>query len=118
MGREFPPDLLEDIKRLVQIEIANGANRVKQATDEATLHPVIEGAVHVMKSIALDMCSVLTVSVHDPDSSNDLFYSVPCTIGNQGILERLDNLIPADTKDSMRLGIENAIRFLHSCGDA
>jgi malate/lactate dehydrogenase len=52
----------------------------------STLHPVVEGIVAVVEAVASDRREVLTVSTFDP--AEQLFYSVPCTLGREGATER------------------------------
>lgn len=70
-------------------EVIAAARRVKAAGRDGTLFPIVEGIVSVLKTIAHDTQTILTVSVHDPETADHLFYSVPCRIGRTGALDRI-----------------------------
>ncbi len=63
------------------------AMRAEAAVESAgTCQPIVEGIVQVIESIAFDRHATLTVSTLDPES--DEYYSVPCTVGETGIVAR------------------------------
>lgn len=97
-------------------EVIQGARRVRESvSDEAkkfgTLHPIVEGAVAVVGAIATDARRTLTVSVEDPDTSDRVFYSLPCTLGRGGILERHAHLLE---EPQTRAGIQRTIEQLRA----
>lgn len=78
---------LADLVALAKGEVAKAADRVK-TVDGSSVHPIVEGVIQVLQAIAFDRRSILTVSVLDPDTPEELFYSVPCCIGQTGIVMR------------------------------
>jgi malate/lactate dehydrogenase len=80
------PKQREAILRSARDEVVEGANRVKAGGKGSTLHPIVEGAVEVAAAIAFDRRSILTVSVLDRD--RELYYSLPCTLGRAGVVEK------------------------------
>lgn len=78
---------LADLVALAKGEVAKAADRVKTA-DGSSVHPIVEGVIEVLEAIAFDRRSILTVSVLDPDTPEELFYSAPCCIGQVGIVMR------------------------------
>lgn len=79
------------ITDLARDEVAAAPRRVK-AGGRSTLHPVVEGAIKVVEAVALDTHAVLTVAVRDPATADDLFYSLPCTVGRSGVVRRLADI--------------------------
>lgn len=98
----FKPASIESARR----ETVSAASRVKQDA-RSTLHPVVEGILAVVEAVASDRRSVLTVTAHDPVL--DLFYSVPCTLGRQGVLERHTELLETP---EVRQRLEPCLRAL------
>jgi L-lactate dehydrogenase len=94
-GIEISPSIVGHICDLAKAEIAAGANRVKKGGHTSSLHPIVEGAVSVLRSIALDTFDTHTVSVLDIGNPDRLFYSVPCRLGKNGIHERRTALVSA-----------------------
>lgn len=94
IGAGISPALLPGILDAARREVAQGASRVK-AGGLATLHPVVEGVIRLCETIAFDRHSLLTVSVLDPETPEGLFYSVPCSIGAQGLVARHTELLSA-----------------------
>jgi L-lactate dehydrogenase len=92
MGDAIPEEEQNGILKWARREVAKGAARVKR-DDRSTLHPVVEGTVAVAEALASDRRSILTVSTLDPTSAERLFYSVPCTVGREGILARHPDLL-------------------------
>lgn len=70
-------------------EVIEAARRVKGAGGDGTRFPIVEGIVAVIDAIAHDTRTILTVSVHDPATDDNLFYSVPCRVGRDGAIERI-----------------------------
>lgn len=70
-------------------EVISAAARVKGEGGEGTLFPIVEGIVAVIDAIVHDTQTILTVSVRDPETHDDLFYSVPCRMGRAGAVERI-----------------------------
>ncbi len=115
---DTPDKVLEGIVEIARREVANGAERVKTG-ERSSLHPIVEGAVEVIEAIGLDKRSVLTVSVLDPDSDADkLFYSMPCTVGRHGILDRsVDVLGDAEVRTSIERCRDSLRATLRSAGE-
>ena len=88
-----------EIVEIARSETVNGAARVKQ-DDRSTLHPVVEGIAAVVDAIAADREAVLTVSTFD--ANEELFYSLPCTLGRQGLVHRHEAFIGAKAEDLER----------------
>ena len=78
---------LADLVSLAKGEVARAADRVK-TEDGSSVHPVVEGVVQVLEAIAFDRRSIITVSVLDPATPDELFYSAPCCVGQSGIVMR------------------------------
>jgi len=113
LGSSIDSDL-EEVVDLARCEVAKGASRVKQ-DDQSTLHPVIEGIVSIVEAVALDTLAVLTVSVRDPLSAENLFYSLPCIIGRDGISERLTAILEIP---SVAEGIKDCCEALRTTLDS
>lgn len=79
-----------EVVEMARKETVNAARRVKQDS-LSTLHPVVEGIATVVEAIASDRREVLTVSTLD--AARGLFYSVPCTLGREGVLQRHTELL-------------------------
>lgn len=106
-----------EIVDLARREVANAAARVK-LDRRSTLHPVIEGAAAVVDAVGHDRRALLTVSVHDPETAEGLFYSVPCTLGRDGVLERhLGVLREPDVAAGIRRGCDGLRQTLRAAGD-
>jgi L-lactate dehydrogenase len=88
---------LDDIIELAKKEVVKAANRVK-TEDGSSLHPIVEGTVSVLETIALDQRKTLTVSVLDPETPDNLFYSVPCCIGAAGLVWRFSDFSDEEKK--------------------
>lgn len=83
--------------------------------DAGTCQPIVEGVVQILEAIALDRHATLTVSALDPDA--DEYYSVPCTIGKGGILNRhLELLGQAGVRERVGHCIE-ALRIARGADD-
>ncbi len=82
-------------------EVVKGAGRVK-SDQRSTLHPIVEGTVRVAEAIALDGRRILTVSTLDEETTDGLFYSVPCTVGREGVIEHHRDLLDSRVKDDLR----------------
>ncbi len=100
MGLGLDPEQRRAILEDARGEVVEAADRVK-ADEKSTLHPIVEGAVEVAEAVALDRRSILTVSVLDTDE--DLYYSLPCTVGSNGLIERHLDLLQAP---EIRAGLE------------
>jgi malate/lactate dehydrogenase len=113
IGAGIEPDLLPGVLEMARQEVAMGAARVK-AGGPATRHPIVEGIVRVCEAIAYDRRALLTVSVLDPSTPEGLFYSVPCTIGAAGVLERHTELLREPAVEAglevCRAGLRNMLR--------
>lgn len=95
-GATLPKALLEASREAV----VKAADRVKAAQQNladkdkrSTLFPIIEGIITVLGAMFHDSRSILTVSVLDQKSPDSLFYSLPVTIGRQGVVHRHDDLL-------------------------
>lgn len=116
VGAGMDSALFQDVLSAARREVARGANRIKSgdagAEALATLHPIAEGAVRVCEAIALDQRALITVSVLDPETPDSLFYSVPCTVGAEGIMSRhTDNL----GDSAVKRGLEECREGLRAC---
>lgn len=98
----------EKIVELILNEVSEAANRVKEASiikeskekgyQAGTMFPIVEGAFQVLKSIAMDLGEIHTVSVFD--EVKDIYYSLPSNIGRNGI-EHIHKDFLFDSKDLM-----------------
>lgn len=80
----------EEMKAIVESarrEVVKAAERVK-ADQRSTLHPIVEGALKVVETVALDRRAILTPSVLDSETPEGFYYSVPCCLGSSGLIER------------------------------
>ena len=75
----------DEVIEAARLETIHAAARVK-VDGRSTLHPVVEGVVSVVEAIASDRHSIHTVSSWDPDER--LFFSLPCTLGREGVVCR------------------------------
>jgi len=108
---------LSDLLSAAKDEVAKGADRVKTQSG-SSLHPVVEGAIKVAEAIALDRRSILTVSVLDRSSPEEFFYSLPCTIGADGLLARHDDLLTDEAlSQAVKRCGENLYAVLRSAGE-
>lgn len=83
----FPKGLTESVRH----EVSEAANRIKGTDREnagATMFPVVEGCVTVVRAIASNNPTSLTVSVLDESSTDKLCYSMPCTVDANGWQDR------------------------------
>ena len=98
-------------------EVIRGAERVKR-DERSTLFPIVAGSVAVAQAVAANAGDVLTVSVGDPDSAADLCYSMPCSLGQPGILGRLTEcLADLDVKDGVAKCQQALERVLRANGE-
>lgn len=84
---DFPVELYESVR----LEVAQGAKRVKgsdQAKPGATVFPIVEGCVSVIRAVATNIPTCLTVSVLDSGTEDRLCYSLPCFVDGSGWKER------------------------------
>jgi len=97
-------------------EVIEAARRVKASGGDGTLFPIIEGIVSVIDAVVHDTRTILTVSVHDPATDDDLFYSVPCRIGRDGAGERIVPDMPSvhDGLDRCRERLRSDIETLRA----
>lgn len=113
LGARMEEDELEDIVEAARNEVARAAARVKM-DNRSTLHPIAEGVAAVAEAIALDTRAVLTVSVLEPRKRGSLFFSVPCTVGREGVLARHADVLadPAVEKriERCRAGLRSVLR--------
>jgi len=117
MGDTVPEEEQRGILEWARREVARGAARVKR-DDRSTLHPVVEGAVAVAEALASDRRSILTVSTLDPKSAEKLFYSVPCTIGREGVVARhLDLLEDVEIRSGIERCRAGLRQTLQASGD-
>lgn len=93
-------ELRAETVEIARSETVNGAARVKE-DQRSTLHPVVEGVVAVVEAIASDRAAVLTVSTYD--AKEELFFSVPCTLGRSGLVHRHVEVLEAA---SVRAGVD------------
>jgi len=80
-GKPWPDAIVEMARK----ETVLAAARVKE-DGRSTLHPVVEGTISVLEAIAADRRAVLTVSTLD--SERRICYSLPCTLGRDGVVHR------------------------------
>ncbi|MDZ4063051.1 MAG: hypothetical protein U1E22_00110, partial [Coriobacteriia bacterium] len=73
-----------------RLETVKAAERVK-VDGRSTLHPVVEGIVSIVEAVASDRRSIHTVSTWDREQQ--LFYSIPCTLGREGVVCRHCDLL-------------------------
>ena len=72
-----------------------------------TPHPIVEGATRVLRAIATPTEEPLTVSTLDPADPDKLFYSVPCLLGQQGLVERKTDCLQSPAiASSLRTSLE------------
>ncbi len=117
MGIAMDPAERDDILDSARREVVLGAKRVK-ADKKSTLHPIIEGAVQVLEAIALDRHSILTISVQDSDTEEGLYCSFPCTVGNDGLIEKhLDLLQDSEIQKALTSCHEGLRTTLRKAGD-
>jgi hypothetical protein len=94
--------------RMAHVEVAKGAKRVKELGAKGTMHPIVEGVVTVVDAVATDRQEVLTVNTRDPDTG--FWFSVPFTVGRDGVLSRLTDLMAgvdvSDCIDELRRILE------------
>jgi L-lactate dehydrogenase len=98
----------------VHHEVVRGAKRVKEFAD-ATLHPVVEATIEIVRAIAHDSRTLLPVATLDEDEG--LFYSVPCIIGQAGVHERRAELLDDVTREGLARGTDAMRAVLHSHPD-
>jgi malate/lactate dehydrogenase len=90
-----------------------------KSDQRSTLHPIVEAVVKVAESIALDRQATLTVSALDPDSSEGLYYSAPCTVGRNGAVHRhVGMLSQPKVKNQMDACCDGLRDCLRSAGEA
>jgi L-lactate dehydrogenase len=89
LGAVIQEDELTSMLESARVEVIAAAKRVKETGRDGTLFPIVEGIVSVLGAIAHDTQAILTASVHDPETVDHLFYSVPCRIGRTGAIERI-----------------------------
>lgn len=82
-------------------EVVEGARRVK-AFAEATQHPIVEAAIEVVRAVAHDSRGVLPIAAFD--AADELFYSIPCILGHQGIMERRIDMLSTATRAALEAG--------------
>jgi len=83
----FPVELHES----VWLEVVQGAKRVKgsdEAKPGATVFPIVEGCFSVIRAVATNMPTKLTVSIVDADTEDRLCYSLPCVVDGTGWRDR------------------------------
>jgi hypothetical protein len=120
----YPEDEFAAAVRQATDEVIRAAARVKVAATldssnrGATIHPIVEGIVLVLEAIASDRDALLTVSVRDPGSPRDLFYSVPCRVGRRGVSERLSRLCDEEAADGLAKCREGLLRVLQGTASA
>lgn len=95
LGSTVNDDELQVMIASARDEVIAAARRVKGAGGDGTLFPIAEGIVAVIDAIVHDTQAILTVSVHDPETDDDLFYSVPCRVGRVGAIERIVPDVPS-----------------------
>jgi len=117
VGDNTDAEELSELLAAARGEVARGADRVKTESG-SSLHPVVEGAVRVAEAVALDRRSILTVSVLDGTTKENLFYSLPCCIGSSGLLTRHEDLLSRDpVHRAMELCCENMRTILRTAGE-
>jgi L-lactate dehydrogenase len=94
----------------MQREVVNAPARVK-VDGRSTLHPVVEGIVAVARTIATNSSDIHTVSVRDDQTG--LFFSVPASLGIDGLVARHIDGIDEDELTACR---KAAARLQHGGG--
>lgn len=84
----------------VRDEVVKAASRVKKNVD-ATAFPIAEGVLTILRAVALDSRSLLTVSTLDP-VEREHFLSVPCVVGAGGVASTHMELVPPAEQDQLR----------------
>jgi len=79
------------IVEMARVEVAKAARTVKKLGAAGTLHPIVEGIVTVVDTVATDRRQLMTVSTCDPETN--LWYSAPCIVGREGVRQRCDELM-------------------------
>lgn len=117
IGDKTDKEELAFLGECAQSEAAKAAQRVKTDTG-SSVHPIVEGALAVIEAIAGDARSVLTVSVPDFETDDDLFYSVPCEIGSDGIVQRFPPKLDAESANKLeqcKQSLRNKLRAAREC---
>jgi malate/lactate dehydrogenase len=90
-----------------------------KSDQRSTLHPIVEAVVKVAEAVALDRQATLTVSTLDPDSPEGLYYSVPCTVGRNGVVHRhVGVLSQPKVRIQMEACRDGLLDCLRSAGEA
>lgn len=84
----------------VRAEVVRAASRVKNKV-KATAFPIVEGVLTLLRAVALDSRALLTVSTLDRDGG-ELFLSVPCIVGSEGVVSTHPELIPPAARDQLQ----------------
>lgn len=114
----MPEGEMDEILDNARREVVSGAQRVK-ADQRSTLHPIVEAVVKVAEAIALDRQATLTVSALDPGSPEGLYYSVPCTVGRNGVVHRHVGVLSQPKVKNQMDACCNGLRdTLRSAGEA
>ncbi len=107
--------VLERVRR----EVAQAASRVKDTalSDDAadrrsTVHPIVESILTIARAVATDSHAYLTVSTLDPADPDGLFYSVPCIVGADGVIERQLATIDQHGRQELRSCVETLRSWL------
>jgi L-lactate dehydrogenase len=106
---------LNELLKLAKREVVKAADRVK-TENASSLHPIVEGTVRVLEAFAYDQRAMLTVSVRDPDTPDELFYSMPCCLGSRGVLTRNSNQ-SAEIRDGIGICCESLRKVLKAAGE-
>jgi L-lactate dehydrogenase len=106
-GETLKNAVLADARDMVKGAVGKAAERVKR-DDISTLHPIVEGVVAIAHAVANDTHSLLTVSCLDPKDPDTLFYSLPCVVGNAGVLKRFEQVVdhPPELKQELKVGVD------------
>jgi len=100
-----------------RLEVVQAASRVK-IDQGATVHPIVEGVISIISALVEDTQRVLTVSTLDEQSEDRLFYSVPCTLGQRGILHKhLKVLDRPEISERLKRCKDSMRKILQASGD-
>jgi len=106
IGQHLNDDWIASFRDTIKHEVASAAQRVK-SDGIATLHPIVESIVAIARAVVFDTRTILTVSTLDPLDPDKLFYSLPCSVGKNGVASRHDQILEdPNIKAELQIGIE------------